>query len=96
VGGVAATVSWGLYGPFASASVLGRADLPSDAGLTLSAVVGAVLVGIGGGKWLTDQADKSLLKAAAAKAAQKSPNADAAAAIAAARPARALEIVQKM
>lgn len=102
VGAAAATVSWGLYGPFASYAILGSASAPGVAvagsvvGLTLSALVGALLVGMGGGRWLTDQADKGMLKAAAVKAASGNPNTSASARIAAARPAAALEIARKL
>jgi hypothetical protein len=103
VGAAAAIVSWGLYGPFASYAILGPAVPPvagaatgPAAGLTLSALVGALLVGMGGGRWLTDQADKSLLKAAAVKAAAGSADAAASAKIAAARPAVALEIARTL
>ncbi|MCL4812401.1 MAG: hypothetical protein KJ061_07955 [Vicinamibacteraceae bacterium] len=101
VGAAAATVSWGLYGPFASYAILGPAapavaGTPPAVGLTLSALVGALLVGMGGGRWLTDQADKGLLKAAAVKAAAGSSDASASAKIAAARPAAALEIARRL
>ena len=97
VGGIAAGVSWGLYGPFAGVSILGSTDgVRPGAALTVSALVGAVLVGIGGGRWLTDQADKSLLKATAAQAAQGRASPEASAAIAASRPAAALEIARKL
>jgi len=97
VGGIAAAVSWGLYGPFASMPVFGATDgVRPGASLTVSALVGAVLVGIGGGRWLTDQADKSLLKATAAQAAQGKANPEASAAIAAARPAHALDIARTL
>lgn len=102
VGAAAATVSWGLYGPFASYAILGSSTAPGVAtaepivGLTLSALVGALLVGMGGGRWLTDQADKGLLKAAAVKAAAGTANTSASAKIAASRPAAALEIARTL
>ena len=97
VGAIAAAVSWGLYGPFASMPIFGTTAAGQSGGvLTVSALVGAVLVGIGGGRWLTDQADKSLLKATAAHAAQGKASPEAAAAIATSRPARALEIARKL
>jgi hypothetical protein len=95
VGAIAAAVSWGLYGPFAASPVVGGSAAgaaAADASLTLSALVGAVLVGVGGGRWLTDQADKSMLKATAAQAAGSGGHREASAAIASATPARAFEI----
>lgn len=76
IGAVAAIVSWGLYGPFSAAYLFGTSPVPETTpqkfGLTLSAFVGAVLVGVGGAKWLSDEVDKRLLKAAASEAAKKS------------------------
>ena len=40
--------------------------------LSLSAVSGAILIGIGGAKWLTNETDKRLLKTAAVTAAAAS------------------------
>lgn len=97
VGSFAATVSWGLYGPFAGVAIIGISGPALESPvLTLSSLVGAVLVGIGGGRSLTDQVDKSLLKATAVQAAQSSANPSASAAIAAASPARALEIARHL
>ncbi len=64
VGGVAACVSWGLYGPFSSMTVFGAGDGYSI-GLTLASLVGAVMVGIAGARWLTNEVDKHMLRAAA-------------------------------
>jgi hypothetical protein len=96
VGAVAAGVSWGLYGPFAAYPILGSATPDLASLLTLSSLVGAVLVGIGGSRWLTDQVDKNLLKAAAVQAAGKPGSASTSARLAAARPAQALEIARGM
>ena len=75
VGAVAAAISWGLYGPFASFVIVGNPDTgqnaPAGIGLSLASFVGAILVGIGGAKWLTSQVDNKLLKAAAIGAAGK-------------------------
>ena len=57
-GGVAACVSWGLYGPFAAAYVVGgppSGAAGTELGLTLSSLVGALLVGVGGARWLTER-----------------------------------------
>lgn len=63
VGGVAGAVSWGLYGPFASRHVIGGPEA-GDLGLTLAALVGAVLVGVAGARWLTSEADRKKFAAA--------------------------------
>lgn len=65
-GAIAAGVSWGLYGPVASFFIFNASNQEvvhqGMAGLTLSSFVGAVLVGVGGAKWLTNEAEKKILK----------------------------------
>ena len=65
-GAIAAGVSWGLYGPVASFFIFNASNqevvYQGMAGLTLSSFVGAVLVGVGGAKWLTNEAEKKILK----------------------------------
>jgi hypothetical protein len=97
IGGVAACVSWGLYGPFAAVSIVGGPTSPAGsagaaAGLLLSSLVGAVLVGVGGARWLTNEVDKKLLRAAAGAAATTPSNSDLAAKMATATPAGALRM----
>ena len=65
VGGVAGAVSWGLYGPLATRYVIGGPGGDTDLGLTLTALAGAVLVGVAGARWLTSEAEKKLLRALA-------------------------------
>lgn len=100
IGAVSAFVSWGLYGPFAAVTLLGPPPAPGTPppalSVTLSALAGAVLVGIGGARWLTNEVDKKLLRAAASSAAAKQPDQDISAAILAATPAAALGIVKTM
>jgi H+/Cl- antiporter ClcA len=66
VSAVAAFVSWGLYGPAAAVHLVGATN-PTPLPLTLTAgmVAGALLVGIAGARWLTNEVDKDLLRAAA-------------------------------
>ena len=94
IGGVAALVSWGLYGPFAAVFIIGGTNDPGIAstGLSLSSIVGALLVGIGGARWLTNEVDKKLLRAAASLAASGEPSNKKALQISAATPADALKI----
>jgi hypothetical protein len=63
VGGIAGAVSWGLYGPFGTRNVLGGSP-EGEFGLTLAALVGSVLVGVAGARWLTNEAEKKALRAA--------------------------------
>lgn len=80
ISAVAAGISWGLYGPFASAFLLGGATAPGTPpqtpGLTPAALAGAVLVGVAGARWLTNEVDKKLLRAAASEAASAKPTDD--------------------
>ncbi len=70
VGGVAALVSWGLYGPLAAVSIVGsKTGGETPVSLTLSAIAGAILIGVGGARWLTNEVDKKLFRATAAEAA---------------------------
>jgi len=102
IGAVAAAVSWGLYGPLASRFIAGSQTAiasnvgDENVGLALSSLVGAVLIGIGGARWLTNEVDKNLLKAAASTAASAEPEHGAGKKIALASPRQALDIAKKM
>jgi hypothetical protein len=90
IGGVAALVSWGLYGPVAAINVFEIKAHSGDAILlTLSALAGAVLVGVGGARWLTNEVDKKLLRATGAQAASTPTNQSLARAISLYSPAMA-------
>jgi hypothetical protein len=67
VSGVAAVLSWGLYGPMASSYLAGGSNEQnlSGGGVTMAAFAGAILVGIAGARWLTNEVDKKLLRATA-------------------------------
>jgi len=98
-GGVAAAISWGLYGPLAAESITATTGGTGIKGeLTLAALAGAVLVGIAGARWLTNEVDKSLLRAAAVTAATSATyqvHDDVVTALAAAAPAEALKVVKE-
>lgn len=75
VGGVASFVSWSLYGPLAELPILGgMPDTEPLPGIPLSSIGGAILVGIGGSRWLTNEVDKKILKKTAVEAAKASAN----------------------
>ncbi|CAL9438903.1 hypothetical protein SUDANB105_02189 [Streptomyces sp. enrichment culture] len=73
VGAIAAFASWGLYGPLSGAPILGDEGNPYrfSYGVTASGVAGALLVGVGGAKWLANHVDKRLYQEAATTAAGK-------------------------
>ncbi|WP_298964859.1 hypothetical protein [uncultured Methylobacterium sp.] len=71
VSAVAAVVSWGLYGVDANKNIFLASSLNFEPHIDLAALSGAVLVGIGGARWLTAEVDKKLLRGAAMAAASK-------------------------
>jgi hypothetical protein len=96
ISGVASCISWGLYGPFAAYYIIGGpkpiGDVSQAVGLTLSSLVGAVLVGVSGARWLTNEVDKNLLRQAASNAAASNASETKAARIAMAAPFQAMKI----
>jgi hypothetical protein len=68
LGAAAAFISWGLYGPFTE-FILIPLDKQTDANLTLSALVGAFLVGIGGSRVITSEVEKKVLSKTAVQTA---------------------------
>ena len=59
-GGVAAVVVWGIYGPLASFDLTG--GQPPEAHFTLAQLLTSVVVGLGGGRILTLESQKLILK----------------------------------
>ncbi|MHB9004753.1 MAG: hypothetical protein ACYC6C_11945 [Coriobacteriia bacterium] len=101
VGLVAAVISWGLYGPLAAYYIATTGGLKVAAtaepvGLTLSTLVGAVLIGIGGARWLSSAVDEKVLRAAGAKAAESPESADLAQTFLLGQPVDALRMVEKL
>ncbi len=97
LGSAAAFISWGLYGAFSSTVVFGAVSGPGtgEVSVSISSIAGAILVGIGGARWLTNEVDKRLLRTAAAVAASKA-SFDDSQKIAIATPAEAFNIAKKM
>ena len=102
IGAVAAVISWGLYGPLSAYFIAGTPQAiaanssPEMVGLSLASLVGALLVGVGGARWLSSEVDKNLLRTAAAQAASKQSSVEAAQQIALASPAQALNLARSM
>lgn len=86
VGAIAAVVSWALYGPSAGLPV---GDFKAE--LTWAGFASAVLVGVGGARWLSAEVDKTLLKGAASVAAGKQANQQLVAQMSTLSPASALQ-----
>jgi hypothetical protein len=97
IGGVAAILSWALYGPLAELNVLNPAGSTQQFVMTLSALGGAFFVGFGGARWLSAEADKHILQTTGSVAAEKQRSPDAAQQIKAAEtPVEALTIANKL
>lgn len=97
LGAVAAFISWGLYGAFSGAIIYGsETGLVANISLSISTVAGAILIGIGGARWLTNEVDKTLLRTAAVTAAASRSSYDESQRIAIATPAQAFNIAKKM
>jgi hypothetical protein len=99
IGGVGALVSWGLYGPlsayqlFSTSAGLDATNVGTG-GVSLASLVGAILIGVSGARWLTNEVDKTLLRAAAAEAANAKASPNASQQIMMAPPAQALNIAK--
>jgi hypothetical protein len=68
IGAFAAWASWAFYG---SGVGIDLADAATRPHLQMPALAGAFLVGVVGGKWITNEADKRLLKESVRVAASK-------------------------
>lgn len=98
VSAVAALISWGITGQIATIVlfqiVTPETQSPAAAApiilLTVGSLMNALLVGIAGARWLTNEIDKKLLQKAASDAKATPPNSDAARTILNATPSEAL------
>lgn len=93
IGIAAALTSWGLYSSFGSVELL--QPMTGLTNFTLTSVVGAMLIGMGGARWLTNEVDKQLLRVAAAEAASAPASDSASQQMVTATPAKILDIAQK-
>jgi hypothetical protein len=74
IGALAAFSSWAAYGSGAGVELAKTAAVGSqraEISLTFSALAGAFFVGVAGARWLTNEADKRLLKESVRVAAKK-------------------------
>lgn len=73
VGAMAALVSWGLYGSGSGVELaLETAQTPrTEVSLTIGACAGAMLVGVGGAKWLSNEIDKKFLRETVSEAGKR-------------------------
>src|SRR6185312_8169116 len=61
IGGFSAFFSWAMYGSGAGID-LAQATARAEISLRFSALGGAFLIGVAGARWITNEADKTLLK----------------------------------
>jgi hypothetical protein len=92
-GGVAASVSWLLYGPLGQAPI-GAAS--ATVSMALATLGGAALIGIVGAAWLTNAVDKHVFQAAASQAAAASPSPETAKQMLISSPVDALNMAKQM
>lgn len=95
VSAVAALISWGLYGADAAYNIFSTSNSTYQPTFTPATLVGAVLIGIGGARWLTAEVDKKLLRGAAVAAASKNVDQPLAAKMAISTPLQALREATK-
>lgn len=92
---IAALVSWGLYGPSSAFLIIGKppeGTTETAVTLTVTTLATAILIGYGGARWLTNEADKKILKATASAAASGAADEDKATKIANSTPAEGFRI----
>lgn len=95
-GMVAAVASWGLYGPFSDLCIMGCTKPPADVSLTVTALFSAIIIGFGGARWLSSEADKKLLTKAAALSQLSEKDEAASAKIGTSSPAEVLRTVSEV
>jgi hypothetical protein len=71
IGAFAAFASWSFYGSGASVDLAHESER-AVLSLKFSALAGALLVGVGGARWITNEVDKRLLKESVKVVANKS------------------------
>jgi len=65
IGAIAALISWGLYGPLSAYYIAGTEQAlaanaaPDKVGLSLASLVGAILIGVGGARWVPAKSTKT-------------------------------------
>ena len=97
-GAVAAFTSWASYGSGAGVELARQASVGSpraEISLTFSALAGAFFVGFAGARWITNEADKRLLKESVSVAAQKAVPPQECAELLKGSPRQALQALQR-
>ena len=94
VGAAAAFSSWAFYGSGASVE-LGQLTERTQISLRFSALAGAFLVGVAGARWITNEADKMLLRESVKTAASKNISAEDCERFLNASPRQVLEAVEQ-
>jgi len=94
IGAFAAFASWSFYGSGASVDLAHETER-TVLSLKFSALAGALLVGVGGARWITNEVDKRLLKETVKVAAQKDLSAEECEHLVNAPPRQILKSVQQ-
>jgi hypothetical protein len=97
VGAFAALISWALYGAGAGIELARQSAGAREAlSLTVGALAGAALVGVGGARWLSSEVDAKLLRASVNVTAERVMTPEQRQAIAAAPAVDVLTAVQRV
>lgn len=95
VGAFAALISWALYGAGAGIELAQSVGAREALSLTVGALAGAALVGVGGARWLSSEVDAKLLRATVNATAQMVMTAEQRGAIASAPAVDVLKAVRE-
>ena len=94
IGSIAALVSWGLNSSGSSLELVFTAGKTGNASLTVGTFTGALLVGVGGTRWLSNEVEKGLLRQAASEAGKRDIPHEDCNQLQKASPMRALQMAQ--
>ena len=90
IGSISALISWGLNSSGSSLELL----VSENVRLTVGTFTGAILVGVGGTRWLSNEIDKKLLRQAASEAGKRDIPHEDCNQLQKAPPMRALQLAQ--
>jgi hypothetical protein len=94
VGSMAAFISWGLYGSGSGVDLAIANNPRTGVNLTIGAFAGAMLVGVGGARWLSNEVDKKFLRETVVESGKRNLSPEDSKEIANASPRKALAIAR--
>ncbi|EKQ66572.1 hypothetical protein OsccyDRAFT_5057 [Leptolyngbyaceae cyanobacterium JSC-12] len=94
VGSMGAFISWGLYGSGSGVDLSVANNPRTEVSLTIGAFAGAMLVGVGGARWLSNEVDKKFLRETVVESGKRNLSPEDRKDIANASPRKALAIAR--